>query len=196
MEPTSIPPRLVVRRASPAERHFAEPATRLIARAASLGADIAARSVDELEEKIAAGHAVVVLNEETHVLLGFGYLSPWAGPSMSYSGIVVSETLRGKGIGHRILEELLKIGMDEAPDASHFMLSTSPAMIAIAKSNGFGEAPLALTTPDAHFWAGCKGCPRYNAINHTPPAEDSPHRTPLGMACCCTAFVLNAPPQQ
>lgn len=183
------PIRLKPRRASAADVNYAVAAVDLISVAASEGFEIARRSIPEVREKIVAGHAVILL-DEAGVLVGFGYYSPWAGPSVSYSGIVMSKVLRGQKYGIDIVRVLLEVGVAEYPTAVHFMLTTNPAMRAIAEGMGFVDAGLEFTTADPNFWAGCAGCNKHCELNTVPPSRDNPHRTPLGTVCCCKALVL------
>ena len=182
--------RLTPRRAKVEETHLAAPASQLIAAAKERGFDIAARTPSELRDKILAGHAVILLSEDGLTLLGFGYLSCWEGPAVSYSGIVVHPDLRGLGYGEEIARTLLAVGLEEYPTAVHFLLTTNEGMAAIAKKLGFGRTSLMCTTADEQFWSGCKGCNSFARFNSSPPEEaDVLHRTPLPMSCCCTAYV-------
>lgn len=172
--------RIDVRLARPDEAALADQAAALIASGAE-GHDLARRSPEWLAKKLATGRAAVALSGDE--LVGFGCWSEWEGGLwVSLSALVVRPDLRGRGLGRRLKEVLLKSSRAAFPRARTLSLTTSPAVRALNRELGFRDAPLESLTRDPAFWDGCSTCRNAAAARAA------------GRRCCCDGMVLDPAP--
>lgn len=147
--------------------------------------DIVPRDPELLREKIVQGLSVLAFDETE--LVGFGYISAWNDKTLSHSGVVVHERLRGTGLFRRMKEALIEIGNEQYSNYDIICLTTSPSVRTVNTDFGYEEVPLLKLSSDKRFWDGCKGCKRYEEVN----AENSPaQENPVGTKCCCDGMRL------
>ncbi len=166
---------VAVRVARPEDARFADRASALI-RAAARDHDIAERDPELLREKLETGRAVLALRGDE--LVGFGFFSEWEGGKfVSHSGLVVDESMRGRGLGRGLKLRLFEASESMFPNAVTMSLTTSEAVRAMNLSLGFRVVPFEQMTDDPDFWAGCRTCRNYEATRRA------------GIRCCCEGMV-------
>ena len=146
--------------------------------------DVAVRPIELLERKIKECHSVFAF-EPKGELVGFVYYAKWSDNFISHSGMVVDTVYRGHGIGKTLKNEITKLSLEHYPDAKIFGITGSKIIQHISKSLGFIEVPFSELTADPVFWAGCKGCKKYEQYNK----ESIGGINPIGERCCCMGLL-------
>ena len=125
---------------------------------------LAKRSPDYIIEKMAAGKAVIALDEEGD-FAGFSYIESWGGKSfVANSGLIVAHKYRGQGLAKLIKEQTFILSRRLFPDAKIFSITTGAAVMKMNYEFGFRPVPYAELTDDPEFWRGCEGCSNFHIL--------------------------------
>lgn len=164
---------------------LAKQASELIDRSAK-EFDIAKRTPDELLPAIVNGQSAVAIQGGR--LVGFVYFKKWEDNSLSVSGLVVCESMRGKGIARELLQSMNTAAKEKYPYGKLFLLTTNERVIKMAESLGYRDAPLVSVCSDEQFWVGCRGCKSFEQIQSDSSLDSV---TPCGSRCCCKGYVCS-----
>ena len=144
------------------------------------GTGIARRTPEYIQEKMAAGKAVIALSE-TGEFAGFSYIETWGGKEyVANSGLIVSHKFRGIGLAMRIKERVFQLSRERYPKAKIFSITTGAAVMKMNYELGFRPVTFAALTDDPEFWKGCQGCRNYQIL------ESNEHRM-----CLCTGLLYD-----
>ena len=144
------------------------------------GTGIARRTPEYIQEKMAAGKAVIALSE-TGEFAGFSYIETWGGKEyVANSGLIVSHKFRGIGLAMRIKERVFQLSRERYPKAKIFSITTGAAVLKMNYELGFRPVTFAALTDDPEFWKGCQGCRNYQIL------ESNEHRM-----CLCTGLLYD-----
>jgi predicted GNAT superfamily acetyltransferase len=125
------------------------------------GTGIARRTPEYLQEKMAAGKAVIALSEAGE-FAGFSYIETWGGKEyVANSGLIVAHKFRGIGLAMRIKEKVFQLSRERFPNAKIFSITTGAAVMKMNTELGYVPVTFNELTDDAAFWKGCEGC-----VNH------------------------------
>ena len=144
------------------------------------GTGIARRTPEYLQEKMAAGKAVIAISEDGE-FAGFSYIETWGGKEyVANSGLIVSHKFRGLGLAMKIKERVFKLSRERFPNAKIFSITTGAAVMKMNYELGFRPVTFAALTDDPEFWKGCQGCRNYQIL------ESNEYRM-----CLCTGLLYN-----
>ena len=144
------------------------------------GTGIARRTPEYLQEKMAAGKAVIALSEAGE-FAGFSYIETWGGKEyVANSGLIVAHKFRGIGLAMRIKERVFQLSRERFPNAKIFSITTGAAVMKMNYELGFRPVTFAALTDDPEFWKGCQGCRNYQIL------ESNEHRM-----CLCTGLLYD-----
>ena len=144
------------------------------------GTGIARRTPEYLQEKMAAGKAVIALSENGE-FAGFSYIETWGGKEyVANSGLIVAHKFRGIGLAMRIKERVFQLSRERFPNAKIFSITTGAAVMKMNYELGFRPVTFAALTDDPEFWKGCQGCRNYQIL------ELNEHRM-----CLCTGLLYD-----
>jgi predicted GNAT superfamily acetyltransferase len=144
------------------------------------GTGIARRTPEYLQEKMAAGKAVIALSEAGE-FAGFSYIETWGGKEyVANSGLIVAHKFRGIGLAMRIKEKVFQLSRERFPNAKIFSITTGAAVMKMNYELGFRPVTFAALTDDPEFWKGCQGCRNYQIL------ESNEHRM-----CLCTGLLYD-----
>ena len=144
------------------------------------GTGIARRTPEYLQEKMAAGKAVIALSEAGE-FAGFSYIETWGGKEyVANSGLIVAHKFRGIGLAMRIKEKVFQLSRERFPNAKIFSITTGAAVMKMNYELGFRPVTFAALTDDPEFWKGCQGCRNYLIL------ESNEHRM-----CLCTGLLYD-----
>jgi hypothetical protein len=144
------------------------------------GTCIARRTPEYLQEKMAAGKAVIALSEAGE-FAGFSYIETWGGKEyVANSGLIVAHKFRGIGLAMRIKEKVFQLSRERFPNAKIFSITTGAAVMKMNYELGFRPVTFAALTDDPEFWKGCQGCRNYQIL------ESNEHRM-----CLCTGLLYD-----
>jgi predicted GNAT superfamily acetyltransferase len=144
------------------------------------GTGIARRTPEYLQEKMAAGKAVIALSENGE-FAGFSYIETWGGKEyVANSGLIVAHKFRGIGLAMRIKERVFQLSRERFPNAKIFSITTGAAVMKMNYELGFRPVTFAALTDDPEFWKGCQGCRNYQIL------ESNEHRM-----CLCTGLLYD-----
>lgn len=125
---------------------------------------IARRTPEYIQEKMAAGKAVIAVAENGD-FAGFSYIESWGHKSfVANSGLIVSHKFRGLGLAKRIKEQTFKLSRTLFPDAKIFSITTGAAVMKMNYEFGFRPVPFSELTDDPEFWKGCEGCRHFDIL--------------------------------
>ena len=128
------------------------------------GTGIARRTPEYLQEKMAAGKAVIAISEDGE-FAGFSYIETWGHKQfVANSGLIVSHSFRGLGIAGRMKRRIFQLSRELFPNAKIFSITTGAAVMKMNYELGFRPVPFALLTDDPEFWKGCKGCRNFEIL--------------------------------
>ena len=129
------------------------------------GTGIARRTPEYLQEKMAAGKAVIALSEAGE-FAGFSYIETWGGKEyVANSGLIVAHKFRGLGLAMRIKERVFQLSRERFPNAKIFSITTGAAVMKMNYELGFRPVTFAALTDDPEFWKGCQGCRNYQILD-------------------------------
>ena len=144
------------------------------------GTGIARRTPEYLQEKMAAGKAVIALSEAGE-FAGFSYIETWGGKEyVANSGLIVAHKFRGLGLAMRIKERVFQLSRERFPNAKIFSITTGAAVMKMNYELGFRPVTFAALTDDPEFWKGCQGCRNYQIL------ESNEYRM-----CLCTGLLYD-----
>ena len=144
------------------------------------GTGIARRTPEYIQEKMAAGKAVIALSE-TGEFAGFSYIESWGGKEyVANSGLIVAHKFRGIGLAMKIKERVFQLSRERYPKAKIFSITTGAAVMKMNYELGFRPVTFAALTDDPEFWKGCQGCRNYQIL------ESNEHRM-----CLCTGLLYD-----
>ena len=141
---------------------------------------IARRTPEYLQEKMAAGKAVIAISEDGE-FAGFSYIETWGGKEyVANSGLIVSHKFRGLGLAMKIKERVFQLSRERFPNAKIFSITTGAAVMKMNYELGFRPVTFAALTDDPEFWKGCQGCRNYQIL------ESNEYRM-----CLCTGLLYD-----
>lgn len=144
------------------------------------GTGIARRTPEYLQEKMAAGKAVIAISEDGE-FAGFSYIETWGGKEyVANSGLIVSHKFRGLGLAMKIKERVFQLSREKFPNAKIFSITTGAAVMKMNYELGFRPVTFAALTDDPEFWKGCQGCRNYQIL------ESNEYRM-----CLCTGLLYD-----
>ena len=144
------------------------------------GTGIARRTPEYIQEKMAAGKAIIAISEKGE-FAGFSYIETWGGKEyVANSGLIVAHKFRGIGLAMRIKERVFQLSRERFPNAKIFSITTGAAVMKMNYELGFRPVTFAALTDDPEFWKGCQGCRNY------PILEANDHRM-----CLCTGLLYD-----
>ena len=144
------------------------------------GTGIARRTPEYLQEKMAAGKAVIAIGEDGE-FAGFSYIETWGGKEyVANSGLIVSHKFRGLGLAMKIKERVFQLSRERFPNAKIFSITTGAAVMKMNYELGFRPVTFAALTDDPEFWKGCQGCRNYQIL------ESNEYRM-----CLCTGLLYD-----
>ena len=141
---------------------------------------IARRTPEYLQEKMAAGKAVIAISEEGE-FAGFSYIETWGDKEyVANSGLIVAHKFRGLGLAMKIKERVFQLSRERFPNAKIFSITTGAAVMKMNYELGFRPVTFAALTDDPEFWKGCQGCRNYQIL------ESNEYRM-----CLCTGLLYD-----
>ena len=144
------------------------------------GTGIARRTPEYIQEKMAAGKAVIALSDAGE-FAGFSYIETWGGKEyVANSGLIVAHKFRGLGLAMRIKERVFQLSRERFPNAKIFSITTGAAVMKMNYELGFRPVTFAALTDDPEFWKGCQGCRNYKIL------ESNEYRM-----CLCTGLLYD-----
>ena len=144
------------------------------------GTGIARRTPEYIQEKMAAGKAIIAISKEGE-FAGFSYIETWGGKEyVANSGLIVAHKFRGIGLAMRIKEKVFKHSRAMFPNAKIFSITTGAAVMKMNYELGFRPVTFAALTDDPEFWKGCQGCRNYQIL------EANEYRM-----CLCTGLLYD-----
>ncbi|MCF8345596.1 MAG: GNAT family N-acetyltransferase [Bacteroidales bacterium] len=142
------------------------------------GTGIAVRSREYLSDMMLEGKSVIALHSDGS-WAGFCYIESWGhNKFVANSGLVISQSFRGRGLAKAIKARALELSEALFPGASLFGLTTSLAVMKINSSLGYKPVTFSELTDDDAFWKGCESCPYYDILVRTRRAH-----------CLCTGML-------
>ena len=144
------------------------------------GTGIARRTPEYIQEKMAAGKAIIAISENGE-FAGFSYIETWGGKEyVANSGLIVAHKFRGIGLAMRIKEKVFQHSREMFPNAKIFSITTGAAVMKMNYELGFRPVTFAALTDDPEFWKGCQGCRNYQIL------EANEYRM-----CLCTGLLYD-----
>ena len=144
------------------------------------GTGIARRTPEYIQEKMAAGKAIIAISEKGE-FAGFSYIETWGGKEyVANSGLIVAHKFRGIGLAMRIKERVFQLSRERFPSAKIFSITTGAAVMKMNYELGFRPVTFAALTDDPEFWKGCQGCRNYQIL------EANEYRM-----CLCTGLLYD-----
>lgn len=130
------------------------------------GTGIAKRSPDYIKTKMKEGKAVVALDSEKSLLVGFCYIESWDhNKYIANSGLIVHPHYRNIGLGRRIKKKIFQLSREKYPNSKIFGITTSMAVLKINSDMGYKPVTFSELTQDEKFWQGCRSCPNYDILS-------------------------------
>ena len=144
------------------------------------GTGIARRTPEYIQEKMAAGKAIIAISENGE-FAGFSYIETWGGKEyVANSGLIVAHKFRGIGLAMRVKERVFQLSREKFPKAKIFSITTGAAVMKMNYELGFRPVTFAALTNDPEFWKGCQGCRNYQIL------EANEYRM-----CLCTGLLYD-----
>jgi hypothetical protein len=172
---------IIVRLATPDDKHFAETITTEMEESAKArGTGIAKRSPDYIKMKMDEGKAVIAVTKDG-TWVGFCYIEAWEhGKYVANSGLIVSPAFRKTGVATEIKNKIFELSRQKYPDSKIFGLTTGLAVMKINSDLGYEPVTYSELTTDEEFWKGCKSCVNYDIL----VSKDRKN-------CICTAMLFD-----
>lgn len=157
--------KLIVRLATPDDKHYAETITNEMEESAKArGTGIAKRSPAYLEQKMEDGKAIIAM-AENGTWVGFCYIEAWQhGKYVANSGLIVSPAFRKTGVATEIKRKIFALSREKYPEAKIFGLTTGLAVMKINSDLGYEPVTYSELTTDEEFWKGCRSCVNYEIL--------------------------------
>lgn len=156
---------IIVRLATPADKHYAETITAEMAESAKArGTGIAKRSPEYIQKKMDEGKAVIAVTPEG-TWVGFCYIEAWEHEKyVANSGLIVSPPFRKTGVATAIKRKIFELSRQRYPQAKLFGLTTGLAVMKINSDLGYEPVTYSELTTDEEFWKGCRSCVNYEIL--------------------------------
>jgi len=156
---------IVVRLASPDDKHYAETITTEMEESAKArGTGIAKRSPLYIEQKMEEGKAIIAVTTDG-TWVGFCYIEAWEHEKyVANSGLIVSPAFRKTGVATEIKHKVFELSRQKYPTAKIFGLTTGLAVMKINSDLGYEPVTYSELTTDEEFWKGCKSCINYEIL--------------------------------
>jgi len=173
--------KLIVRLATPADKHYAETITTEMEESAKArGTGIAKRSPAYIEQKMEEGKAVIATTQDG-TWVGFCYIEAWEHDKyVANSGLIVSPQFRKTGVATEIKRRIFALSREKYPHAKIFGLTTGLAVMKINSDLGYEPVTYSELTTDEEFWKGCRSCVNYEILM----SKDRKN-------CMCTAMLFD-----
>ncbi|MFN8335937.1 MAG: GNAT family N-acetyltransferase [Cyclobacteriaceae bacterium] len=173
--------KLIVRLATPADKHYAETITTEMEESAKArGTGIAKRSPAYIEQKMDEGKAVIATTQDG-TWVGFCYIEAWEHDKyVANSGLIVSPQFRKTGVATEIKRKIFALSREKYPHAKIFGLTTGLAVMKINSDLGYEPVTYSELTTDEEFWKGCRSCVNYEILM----SKDRKN-------CMCTAMLFD-----
>lgn len=173
--------KLIVRLATPADKHYAETITTEMEESAKArGTGIAKRSPAYIEQKMDEGKAVIATTQDG-TWVGFCYIEAWEHDKyVANSGLIVSPQFRKTGVATEIKRRIFALSREKYPHAKIFGLTTGLAVMKINSDLGYEPVTYSELTTDEEFWKGCRSCVNYEILM----SKDRKN-------CMCTAMLFD-----
>ena len=157
--------KIVVRRATSDDKHYAETITLEMEESAKArGTGIAKRSPAYIEKKMEEDKAVIALTEDG-TWVGFCYIEAWEHEKyVANSGLIVSPAFRKTGVATEIKRKVFELSRLKYPHAKIFGLTTGLAVMKINSDLGYEPVTYSELTNDEEFWKGCQSCVNYEIL--------------------------------
>lgn len=157
--------KLIVRLATPDDRHYAETITHEMEESAKArGTGIAKRSPDYIIKKMDEGKAVIAVTQDG-TWVGFCYIEAWEhGKYVANSGLIVAPAFRKTGVATEIKRKVFNLSREKYPTSKIFGLTTGLAVMKINSDLGYEPVTYSELTNDEEFWKGCKSCVNYDIL--------------------------------
>lgn len=156
---------IVVRLATPDDKHYAETITTEMEESAKArGTGIAKRSPLYIEQKMEEGKAIIAVTTDG-TWVGFCYIEAWEHEKyVANSGLIVSPAFRKTGVATEIKHKVFELSRQKYPTAKIFGLTTGLAVMKINSDLGYEPVTYSELTTDEEFWKGCKSCINYEIL--------------------------------
>jgi len=156
---------LIVRLATPDDKHYAETITHEMEESAKArGTGIAKRSAEYIIKKMDEGKAVIAVTQEGS-WVGFCYIEAWEhGKYVANSGLIVAPAFRKTGVATQIKRTVFNLSREKYPTSKIFGLTTGLAVMKINSDLGYEPVTYSELTNDEEFWKGCKSCVNYEIL--------------------------------
>lgn len=156
---------IVVRLATPDDKHYAETITTEMEESAKArGTGIAKRSPLYIEQKMEEGKAIIAVTTDG-TWVGFCYIEAWEHEKyVANSGLIVSPAFRKTGVATEIKQKVFALSRKKYPAAKIFGLTTGLAVMKINSDLGYEPVTYSELTTDEEFWKGCKSCINYDIL--------------------------------
>ncbi|MFM9950071.1 MAG: GNAT family N-acetyltransferase [Saprospiraceae bacterium] len=173
--------KLIVRLATPADKHYAEQiTTEMEVSAKARGTGIAKRSPDYIRQKMEEGKAVIALTSDGS-WVGFCYIEEWEHRKyVANSGLIVAPAFRKTGVATEIKRKIFELSRQKYPNSKIFGLTTGLAVMKINSDLGYEPVTYSELTNDETFWKGCQSCVNYDILM----SKDRKN-------CLCTAMLFD-----
>jgi len=173
--------KLIVRLATPADKHYAEQiTTEMEVSAKARGTGIAKRSPDYIRQKMEEGKAVIALTDDGS-WVGFCYIEEWEHRKyVANSGLIVAPAYRKTGVATEIKRKIFELSRQKYPNSKIFGLTTGLAVMKINSDLGYEPVTYSELTNDETFWKGCQSCVNYDILM----SKDRKN-------CLCTAMLFD-----
>lgn len=157
--------KLIVRLATPADKHYAETITTEMEESAKArGTGIAKRSPAYIEMKMDEGKAIIATTQDG-TWVGFCYIEAWEHEKyVANSGLIVSPPFRKSGVATEIKQKTFALSREKYPNAKIFGLTTGLAVMKINSDLGYEPVTYSELTNDEEFWKGCRSCVNYEIL--------------------------------
>lgn len=172
---------IIVRVATPDDKHYAEAITKEMEESAKArGTGIARRSPEYIQKKMDEGKAVIAHTKEGE-WVGFCYIEAWQHEKyVANSGLIVAPAFRHTGVAKQIKKEVFELSRKRYPDAKIFGLTTGLAVMKINSNLGYKPVTYSELTTDEEFWKGCQSCVNFEILTIKQRSN-----------CLCTAMLFD-----
>ncbi len=172
---------IIVRRATPDDKHYAETITTEMEQSAKArGTGIAKRSPDYIRLKMDEGKAIIAVTKD-NTWVGFCYVEVWQHEKyVANSGLIVAPAFRKTGVATEIKNKVFQLSREKYPNAKIFGLTTGLAVMKINSDLGYEPVTYSELTTDEEFWKGCKSCVNYDILTSKERKN-----------CLCTAMLFD-----
>lgn len=156
---------IIIRVATPEDKHYAETITTEMAESAKArGTGIAQRTPEYVQKKMDEGKAVIAVTKEG-TWVGFCYIEAWEHEKyVANSGLIVAPPFRKEGVATGIKKKTFELSKKKYPHAKLFGLTTGLAVMKINSELGYEPVTYSELTTDEEFWKGCRSCVNFEIL--------------------------------